>query len=169
MSHDDGEKKGLQYSCHESTRINPMPQGNYKPIICLDFDGVIHSYITPWRSAEIIPDGPTEGFFEWARAMLHSFKLVVHSSRFAHDDGSPNQEAIGACIIWLAEEFRIWCEVTNNVGADFINQIKWSATKPPAFISIDDRCICFDGDWSKLTAHEIMAFRPWNQSMKRSK
>lgn len=29
-----------------------------KPILCLDFDGVIHSYASGWKGADVIPDPP---------------------------------------------------------------------------------------------------------------
>jgi hypothetical protein len=43
--------------------------------------------------------------------------------------------------------------------------IKFTATKPPAWLTIDDRCVRFDGDWSDpaLSVEGIKAFKPWTQ------
>ena len=30
-----------------------------KPILCLDFDGVLHTYSSGWKGADVIPDPPT--------------------------------------------------------------------------------------------------------------
>jgi hypothetical protein len=32
-----------------------------KPILCLDFDGVLHSYTSGWKGAAVIPDPPVPG------------------------------------------------------------------------------------------------------------
>ena len=32
-----------------------------KPIVVLDFDGVIHSYKSGWKGADVIPDEPVPG------------------------------------------------------------------------------------------------------------
>ena len=40
------------------------------PILCLDFDGVIHSFKSGWKGAGKIPDPPVEGAIEWIRSLL---------------------------------------------------------------------------------------------------
>jgi hypothetical protein len=36
-----------------------------KPILCVDFDGVIHSYSSGWQGADIVNDPPTPGALAW--------------------------------------------------------------------------------------------------------
>ena len=40
------------------------------PIICVDFDGVIHSYKSGWRGVAVIPDPPVPGAIEWLECHL---------------------------------------------------------------------------------------------------
>ena len=57
-----------------------------KPILCLDFDGVIHSYTSGWKGADIIPDPPVPGAFAFIRQASQHFDVQVFSSR-SHQDG----------------------------------------------------------------------------------
>lgn len=118
-----------------------------KPILCLDFDGVIHSYSSGWQGATVIPDPVTPGFFDWARTAAERFRLVIYSSR------SKEPGAIEAMSAWLEEQ----------LGDGERVEFEFAHEKPPAYLTIDDRAIQFEGDWSALKPDELMAFKPWNK------
>lgn len=127
-----------------------------KPTICIDFDGVIHSYEYGWRNGEIY-GAVTKGFFEWAQEMVKHFNLVVYSSR------SKDIDERGKMYRWMHDRWNEWMRASQNVTLHF-DDFTFAHEKPSAFITIDDRCICFDGDWSKITAESIFNFKPWNKS-----
>ncbi len=127
-----------------------------KPIICIDFDGVIHSYEHGWRNGEIYGT-VTKGFFEWAQVMKDHFTLVVYSSRSKDIDDRGNMYR------WFRDRWNEWMRASQGVTLH-IDDFIFAHEKPSAFITIDDRCICFDGDWSKITAESIFNFKPWNKS-----
>lgn len=54
-----------------------------KPILALDFDGVIHSYSSGWRGPRTIPDPPVPGALEFICHAVASGKvqLAIYSSR----------------------------------------------------------------------------------------
>jgi hypothetical protein len=52
-----------------------------KPILCLDFDGVIHSYTSGWQGAAIIPDQPVEGALNFIYRATDHFRVAIFSSR----------------------------------------------------------------------------------------
>lgn len=54
-----------------------------KPILCLDFDGVIHSYTSGWKGPRVIPDPPVPGALEFIVEVLKSenYQLMIYSSR----------------------------------------------------------------------------------------
>lgn len=125
----------------------------YKPIICIDFDGVIHSYENGWQDGEIYGTA-TPGFFVWAMKAKNHFELIVYSSRSKTPEGiAAMQEAIGR---WAQED---GCTDPENVVAWF----DFSDVKPPAFLTIDDRAICFQGNWSALDPAELLEFRTWTE------
>ena len=53
----------------------------FKPILCLDFDGVIHSYTSRWQGAGVIPDPPVDGAIAFMLGALDRFDVVIFSSR----------------------------------------------------------------------------------------
>src|SRR5580704_6915214 len=52
-----------------------------KPILCVDFDGVIHSYASGWKGATVIPDPPVKGALRWLWKATEWFDVQIYSSR----------------------------------------------------------------------------------------
>ena len=128
-------------------------------IICVDFDGVIHSYKSGWRGVAVIPDPPVPGAIEWLECHLpvpdcvcamkppHEGPIVqIYSSR------SKSWRGRRAMKRWLVE---------NGLHPGYIREgiLRFPVKKPPAFLTIDDRAICFDGVFP--TAQQMLSFRPW--------
>ena len=129
-----------------------------KPILCVDFDGVIHSYTSGWINAEIIPDPPVPGALEWLWRATEWFDVQIYSSR------SKEAPARTAMKVWMCTHANdVWdvqhpmCQPTDDYP------IKFAHEKPAAFITIDDRAYCFEGDWSELDPSELLNFKPWNK------
>ena len=116
-----------------------------KPILCLDFDGVLHSYTSKWQGADVIPDPPVPGMVEFLTAAVEVFDVQVYSTRSAHLAG------IGAMMAWIAK----------YVPAEIAAQISYPATKPPALVTIDDRAYRFEGVWPDVQM--LRALKPWNK------
>lgn len=135
-----------------------------KPILCIDFDGVIHRYSKGWQDGEIY-DEVTDGFFDWAIQAKQEFKLVIYSSRSKTEDG------IAAMRKWLAEQLGAWRKSTvyaSEGQADILlmtDDFEFAHEKPPAFLTIDDRAVCFEGKWNGIAMAPITLrhFRTWTQ------
>lgn len=126
-----------------------------KPIICLDFDGVIHLYSEPWKGPGIIEDGMVPGFLDWAAEAQKYFRLVIYSARSRTDEG------IQAMRIWLHARMIEWYEAGGSLTVQF--NFEFAYEKPKAFLTIDDRAIQFDGDWSAMGTKQLLSFKPWNK------
>lgn len=117
---------------------------NLKTIL-IDFDGVLHSYKSGWRGIDVIPDSPVEGAIQWLRDMrAYGFQLAIYSSR------SQSQAGHDAMRAWLRE---------HGVDEDLLNHIIFPSKKPPAWLTIDDRCLLFNGIFPSM--EEIDNFKPW--------
>lgn len=117
-----------------------MPK--YKPIVCLDFDGVIHSYTSGWEGATVISDPPVTHMYEALAAIHDEYYTILCSSRCSIYGG---KEAIQR---WL-DKYDL---------SQFIDEIV--ANKPAAMVYIDDRGITFDGDATTLYS-KIKKFHPY--------
>lgn len=126
-----------------------------KPILCLDFDGVIHSYSSGWKGPDNIPDLPVPGSMRFIWQAAEDWEIAIFSSR-SHQPGGKR-----AMRNWLTKHFREYWAADRTRCDDILAEIKWPSEKPPAFVTIDDRAICFDGTWPDLK--ELRGFRPWNK------
>lgn len=114
-----------------------------KQTIILDFDGVIHSYSSGWKGANVIPDLPTEGAREAIAKLRERYIVVVVSSR-THQEGG-----IEAIKEWLAKHSIEVDDVPNH--------------KPPHVCTVDDRAFRFEGDWGDVVANIDDYCTPWNK------
>jgi len=127
----------------------------HKPILCLDFDGVIHSYGSGWRGTDIIPDPPVEGAFEAIERYVKRFNVQIYSSR-SHQPGGVN-----AMKAWFFKHG--WPCYDDGQPMD----LGFPTGKPAAMVSIDDRAITFDGTFPSVG--DIFRFRPWNKRSTQAK
>lgn len=130
-----------------------------KPILCVDFDGVVHSYSSGWTGADDIRDPPVPGALEWLYRATDRFDVQIYSSRSKQVGG------VAAMLGWMrihaADELGEGHPLASFV--DLTYPIKFCHEKPAAFLTIDDRAVCFDGDWSALDPAKLLEFKPWNK------
>lgn len=124
----------------------------YKPTLCLDFDGVVHSYTSGWQGARVISDPPVPGALGFMLGMLNSgWDVCIHSSRSGH------LFARSAMRTWLRHHAGdSWYEFMGHYG---LESVRFPLFKPAALITIDDRALTFRGDWPSDS--ELRRFKPW--------
>jgi hypothetical protein len=130
----------------------------FNPIVCVDFDGVIHSYVSGWQGVDVITDPPVPGAIAWLKSMLPPCTptdekytgpiAVIYSSR------SKDPSGIAAMKVWLIKHGM-------EKAYFYLDILQFPTQKPPAWLTIDDRAICFTGTFP--TAEEIVGFKPWNK------
>jgi len=139
-----------------------------KPILCLDFDGVVNSYTSGWVAADKIPDPVTPGFIPWLVEADKHWTIAIFSSR-SHQPGG--LEAMRA-YIWhaMGEHFDLNGHPDEHTAAwALTNRIQWPLNKPPAMVTIDDRALTFTGKWADFPPEALMVFKPWNKLPKNTK
>lgn len=150
---------------------------NKKPIILFDFDGVIHSYKSGWKGAKNIPDPPVDGAIQFLVSIVDAYEICIYSARSRQFGGKRAMKK------WIKKWFIYYAFHGETSCTDFVMQtafadpweyeVEWAAKrllrsikfptkKPAAFLTIDDRAICFDGDYGSLL-FKIMNFKPWHK------
>lgn len=110
--------------------------------IAVDFDGVLHSYTSPWVAPHVIPDPPVPGAMDWLSNIQLHFDVVIFTTRGRTWRG---RRAVRR---WLLRECGHSFKVTDR--------------KPAALVYIDDRAWRFHGAGFPSRG-EIHLARPWNK------
>lgn len=136
-----------------------------KKILCLDFDGVCHSYTSGWQGATVIPDPPVPDMWEFLTDAGHHFEIHIFSSRSGQPGGI---EAMKDWFInWYVKQQNAMLEgdeqpITKAQATPIVTaMLHFPEDKPAAFVGIDDRVITFTGHWPSTTA--LLNFQPWNK------
>jgi len=107
--------------------------------IIFDFDGVIHSNDSGWQGIDVIQDEPIMEVVEVIKALRQQgYEVIVVSTRCSEPEG------ISAINDYLSK---------HDIVVDGVQ-----ATKPPALVTVDDRCICYRDGMDLLNA--IVSFKP---------
>ncbi len=125
--------------------------------VCVDFDGVIHRYDTPWINAYTIPDEPVDGAIEWLHRTIQRFEVAIFTTRAKSWRG---RRAVRA---WLRKHSgNLWWGAPRSRG---IEEVSLPKTKPPALVYIDDRGYRFTGsNWP--SAEEVHRLLPWHKEQR---
>jgi hypothetical protein len=127
-----------------------------KPILCLDFDGVIHSYASGWKGAHVADDPPVPGTLEFLVEATRHFRVMIYSSR------SKSLRGRFCMKRYIKEHFNVSLTFSSGHEHDWLPEaISYPWFKPSAFITIDDRALTFDGTWPDVQA--LKSFKPWNK------
>lgn len=126
-----------------------------KPILVLDFDGVIHSYSSGWKGADVVPDPLTEGAMRFLWDATERFRVNILSSRSHQPGGKRAMQA------WLTKHFRDYWAADRTTCDDKLAEIEWPDEKPAAMVTLDDRAVTFTGEWPSVQS--LLEFKPWNK------
>jgi hypothetical protein len=137
-----------------------MNTPNFRKVVCLDFDGVLHSYTSGWLGPDVVADGPVPGAMQALMAYWKAgFKIAVFSSRSAQFGGIAAMKS--ALRNWAIDSF------ATGEAEDLLGDIDYPTTKPPAWLTIDDRAFAFQGTFPD--PEFIEAFQPWNKDWHKAK
>lgn len=108
-----------------------------KQTVCVDFNGVLDTYAGWVEGGTGTEYPPRDGAKQFLEQLHHKYKVIIHT---AID--------VQHVLVWLFD---------NGMGG-LVDEV--TNTKPPAIAYIDDRAICFKGDYED-TLKQLEQFQPW--------
>lgn len=115
-----------------------------RPLLCVDFDGVPHSYASGWKGPTNVPDPPVEGAIEWLVSVDARFDIAITSVRNAYPGAADAMRA------WLGE---------HGLPQSWLSRIAIPRHTPRGAVHIDDRGYRFEGRFP--TFDELGEPEPW--------
>lgn len=132
---------------------------SFRPLLTIDFDGVLNSYKSGWEGAGVINDPPNPGAIDFLLTVLPSYnaetgqvtddkglRVGIFSSRCREPSG------VEAIKRWLKR----WGLPDYYIDHGILG---FTATKEAAFLHIDDRAWTFRGEFPSL--NEVKNFKPY--------
>jgi hypothetical protein len=150
-----------------------------KPILCLEFDGVIHSGTSKWINARTILDAPVKESISFLVRALEDFEVHIYSTRSRYFGGRKAMKqwlSIHFCDLVLKEDPFFLSYLENFIFMDlpgldlsyvakyFVKQLKFPLFKPNAGIHLDAKAVCFTGKFPNLKT--LKEFEPWYKKRK---
>jgi hypothetical protein len=109
--------------------------------LAVDFDGVLHQYLSPWQGPDVIPDPPVDGAIAWLMHLTEAFRVVILTTRA---ESAAGRAAVTA-----------WLRAHGYEGP----ALEVTAVKPPAIAYVDDRAWRFEGRFP--SPDELRSATPW--------
>lgn len=114
-----------------------------KPTICIDVDGVIADYSEGFKGPDVIGP-PLYGAKEFLEELREAWKVIIHTTR-----------GTDVTREYMDKHELPYDEINDN--SDLRGE---NPGKPIAALYLDDRAVCFRGDFAQALA-EIEHFRVW--------
>jgi hypothetical protein len=132
-------------------RFNNQKQAPSRKIIAVNFDGVIYTvrdgdYLNQYNDATVLLNSPIPNAITWLSALANDsrFYVTIYSVR--------------AKILGFTDALKEWL-IHNGMDQNTINKISVSATRPNAFLFIDDRSWKFNGKFPRID--DLLTFKAW--------
>lgn len=130
-----------------------------KPILCIDFDGVLHSYVSGWKGIGRCDDPPIEGAEEFLHEATKHFRVAIYSAR------SKSLRGRAAMRRYMSAHFNMPLTFSEDHSHDFLHEeVYYPWFKPSAVLTIDDRAMRFAGVWPSMAA--IKSFKPYKHDLR---
>ncbi len=127
----------------------------WRPVLCLDFDGVLHSHDVYGKTLADIPGPPVTGAMDFVVGAQDKFTVAIYSYR------SRRWSARRAMQRWMRLHLTRHFAGDESAADAVLRQIQWPWLKPAASVTLDDRALTFRGTWPAIA--DLVAFRPWNR------
>lgn len=135
----------------------------HKPTIAVDFDGVVHQYVSPWTSPVDIHDPPVPGALDFLRRLIGSgWRVIIHTARLMNNGPSAGTDVPEMGLIPRVQAIREWFRAHDAQDVELAVSFWTAGGKPHADVYLDDRALRFDGVWP---SDEVLADAkvPWNR------